>query len=344
MIQTDLLNLPLDFSLVSVDLVIAAADLFCLFLLLGNVHLRSVLIYVMLAELFLEFCNGFTDHIPALPALFHGFLHGLQPGFLFPDTGFQFFDLSSSSQKVTAVLKCTTCHRTTRAQRFPLYGNHSQAVPVLSSNGNGMINMIYYQHTSQQKFRNLLILRCSGHQFTGHTDHSRLLQRLPRGKISSRADAAHRQKSSTAVPVFLQKFNQCLRSLIIVRYNILNATSKCRFNGYFIILIYLDQICHNTLDSRNPFFLFHYPADTVTVAVITLCNITQGFQPGSFSVISSLVCFQLSVLLLEFLLDPVSFLTQAITLFIGCTDDLRDGIELLLRFLQHSLLLFFLTL
>ena len=60
--------------------------------------------------------------------------------------------------------------------------------------------------------------------------------------------------------------------------------------------------------------------------------------------ISSLVCFQLSVLLLEFLLDPVSFLTQAITLFIGCTDDLRDGIELLLRFLQHSLLLFFLTL
>ena len=47
-----------------------------------------------------------------------------------------------------------------------------------------------------------------------------------------------------------------------------------------------DQIYHNTLDSRNPFFLFHYPADTVTVAVITLCNITQGLQPGSFSVIS----------------------------------------------------------
>ena len=138
-----------------------------------------------------------------------------------------------------------------------------------------MVNIVNYQHSSEKKLRNLLILWRCGHKFTGNTDNARLSQCLSRGKFSSWTDTAHRQEGSTSITVLLQKLNQCFRRLFIVCNNVLDASAQCSLNRDLIIFVYLDQIRNNALDSRNPFFLFHDSSDTVSIAIITLCDILK---------------------------------------------------------------------
>ena len=171
-------------------------------------------------------------------------------------------------------------------------------MPVLSRNGNGIVNVIHHKHTTQKISSKSGILRTCSYQFTGKPDHSRLLQRIPLGKTTSSIDTVKWKERSTAETVFLQKFDHMLGSLFIVCDNVLNTSAKSRLNGDLILLVYLDQICYNTLNSRYSVLLFHYTADTVSVSVIALCNIFQRFQPGSLTVICTLADFHLAVLFL----------------------------------------------
>ena len=89
-----------------------------------------------------------------------------------------------------------------------------------------------------------------------------------------------------------------LGSLLIVCNNVLDTSAKSCLDGNLVLLIYLDQICHNALNPRHPVFLLHNTADTVSISVITLGNILQRFQPGSLAVVRALADLHLAVLLL----------------------------------------------
>ena len=194
---------------------------------------------------------------------------------------------------------------------------------VLSGNSDPMINMIHHQGPSQKIHRKPLVLRSHLYQITGNPDNPRLFQDL---RIIQRLFIVHtgkRQECSSSVFILLQKTDQLLGCLLIVCDNILDTASQSRLNGCLIFLFYFKNICHNAPDTRHPFFLFHDPADTVAVSVITFCNIPQGFQPGCLPVISSLTHFQLLVssgylclIFLDLVLAPVSLADEFFNSFL----------------------------
>ena len=114
-----------------------------------------------------------------------------------------------------------------------------------------MINVINYQHSSKKEFRDLLILRSYGHQFAGNPHNARLFQCFFRCKLTSGTYAAHGKKGRTSITILFQKFDHGFGGLLIICNNILNAPTKSCLDSDLIIFVYLDQICDNTLDSRQ---------------------------------------------------------------------------------------------
>ena len=77
MILTDFQHLASDLFLVSVDLLIASTNFLCFLFLLGNIHLCSILFYILLAKLVLKICNGIPKYISPVSVVFHCLLdHG----------------------------------------------------------------------------------------------------------------------------------------------------------------------------------------------------------------------------------------------------------------------------
>ena len=148
MVCLGLLDLAADLHLFSLDLAIASLDFLCLGFHLVHIHFRSVLSNVLLAQLFLQICDGITDYIALASVVIDGFLHVIHVFFQCFDAGFQFLNLTAASQKVAVVLKRTTRHGTAWIEGFSLYRYHAQAVPVFSCNGNGVVNMIHHQNSS----------------------------------------------------------------------------------------------------------------------------------------------------------------------------------------------------
>ena len=207
-----------------------------------------------------------------------------------------------------------------------------------------MINVINYQHSSKKEFRDLLILRSYGHQFAGNPHNARLFQCFFRCKLTSGTYAAHGKKGRTSITILFQKFDHGFGSLLIICNNILNAPTKSCLDSDLIIFVYLDQICDNTLDSRNTFFLFHNSPDTVSVSIIALRDISERIQPGCLSVIGCLFCFQLCVLFLQLFLNLHHTQIQMFTFLIGI---FNLGCNLIILFpgcSQNGLLLFLFTL
>ena len=174
MISLRLLNLTADLHLFSLDFSITSLDFPGLSLYLVNIHLRSILCNVLLTQLLLQIRNGITHNITPAPVVIDGLLHIVH---IFSErfyTGFQLFDLTPAAQKITVILKGTTRHGTTWAEGFSLHRYHAEAVPVLSGNGNGIVNVVHHKHASQKIGGKSCIFRTCGHQLTGKPDHARL--------------------------------------------------------------------------------------------------------------------------------------------------------------------------
>ena len=140
------------------------------------IHLRRILYDIC----FLQFC---TDCIGLLiipctfffqtgDLLFHlrhlllKLLHGL----------FKFFDFPSSAQKITWVFKCSTGHGTTWIDQLAFQCYDTDRLVVFPCNYCCMINMIYYQCSSQQIICKGFIFALHLDQFVGCPDNSRFFQ------------------------------------------------------------------------------------------------------------------------------------------------------------------------
>ena len=205
----------------------------------------------------------------------------------------QFLYLPTSSQQVAAVFKGPTSQRPARIQRLPFNGYHTNGILVFSRNGNSMVNMVYHQSSPQQIIGKPLILCRNRYQFTGHANNPRLFQRTGIVKDFFILHAGQRQERSPSIFILFQKSNHFLGCIFVVCNDILNAAAQSRLNSCLIAFFHLQKVCHNTPDAGYLLLLFHNPTNTISVSIITLCNITQRFQSGSLSVISCLPHLQL---------------------------------------------------
>ena len=136
-----------------------------------------------------------------------------------------------------------------------------------------MINMIHYQNPSQKVLYQSAVLSFCLNQRICCSDHAFFSQHFSLRNTASSAHIRQRKKGSPAKAVFLQKSNHPFSCLFIICDNVLNASSKSSLNGDLVIFLYMDDVCHYSVDSRFSAFLFHYAANTVSVSVIPLCKI-----------------------------------------------------------------------
>ena len=76
--------------------------------------------------------------------------------------------------------------------------------------------------------------------------------------------------------------------------------------------------------------LFHDTADTVSISIITFCDIAKGFQSGCLSMIGRLFLFQLCILLFKGFLDGMYLFCKTAAFFSGFLNGLRDSVVFLL--------------
>ena len=172
-----------------------------------------------------------------------------------------------------------------------------------------MVDIVHHQNPAEKILYQFTVFCICLDQCVRRSDHSRFLQRISLCKAASSADIRQWKEGRTAITVLLQETYHPLRRLFIVRYDILDASAKCCLDRNFVILLHMDNICDNAPDTRFFCLLFHDPPDTVAIAVITLCDIPQGFQTGCLSVVGGLSCLYLPALFLQFRLKFLYFST-----------------------------------
>ena len=114
-ILTDLACLLSQFLLFAFDPAVTALNFIFFFLNLGKIHLCGILLDILLLQLLLEISNGISKYITSA-AVFTDRTLRLFKFFLEDSDAFlQFFNLTSSSEQITVIFECTTCHGTARA-------------------------------------------------------------------------------------------------------------------------------------------------------------------------------------------------------------------------------------
>ena len=153
---------------------------------------------------------------------------------------FQFFNLSVSAQKTAAVPKRTSCHGTSRIQRFPFQSYDSQTVTVFSLQGNCMINLINHQGSSKKLCHDIPIPFFCLHQRVRQSHYSRFLKGLFLMELLRMPDSSQGQKSHSSITILLQIRDQLFGSLFVLCYYILNTSSKGSLHSSLILFSGMD--------------------------------------------------------------------------------------------------------
>ena len=165
-----------------------------------------------------------------------------------------------------------------------------------------MINIIYNKDTAQKIHDQFTVFFICIYKSIGSTHNSRFTQHIPLIQSTSSADIRQRKKCSTAKAVFLQKTNHTFSCLFIICDDILNTSAQCSFNRNLIVFLHMNDISHNTFNTGFTVFLFHYTTDTVSISIITFCNVFKRFQAGSLTMVCCLTDFHLRILFFQFIL------------------------------------------
>ena len=286
-------------------------DILFFFRDLVKIHFRGVLFHILKSQFFLEIRDGIPENIPAASVFIDRLLHFLQIFFQKADAALQFLDLPAAPQKITVITESAACHGTSGIQGVPFQRNHSQTVTVFLPDGDCMVDMIDDKNSSQKIFHQRIVLLIRMNKGVRRTDHPWFLKSVRILDPPSAADIGQRQESGPAVAVLFQKVDHSLCGLFIVGYDILYAAAQSCLHSQLIIFLHLDDIRYHAPDTRFLFFLFHDPSDTVSVPVVSLCEILQGFQSGRLAVIGGLSGFHLPVLLFQSVLKLLHFFIQA---------------------------------
>ena len=72
--------------------------------------------------------------------------------------------------------------------------------------------------------------------------------------------------------------NHSFCCILILRYDILDISSKCSLNSDLIVFFNLHDICYYTQKSLLPVLIIHDFTNTVTVSVIAFSHISKRLQ------------------------------------------------------------------
>ena len=168
---------------------------------------------------------------------------------------------------------------------------------ILLSQSDRMVDRIYHEYSSQKVSCDFFVFCVALYQFIGNANDTRFSDRILIFRIALCLHTGQWQKRCTAISVLFQISDHFFCSCFIFCYNILNTATQCRLNRCLVLFFYLNQIRYNTQNSFVTAFLFHNPANTVSISVITLRNIPQRIQSGLILVKCSLFFFEFSGIL-----------------------------------------------
>ena len=168
---------------------------------------------------------------------------------------------------------------------------------ILLRQSDRMVDRIYHEYSSQKVSCDFFVFCVALNQFIGNTNDTRFSDCILVFRIALCLHTGQRKERCTTIPVLFQIGDHFFCGRLILSYDILNAAAQCRLNRCLVFFLHLNQIRYNT---QNPFvaaFLFHNPANTVSISVITLRNIPQRIQSGLILVKCSLFFFKFAGIL-----------------------------------------------
>ena len=168
---------------------------------------------------------------------------------------------------------------------------------ILLCQSNRMVDCIYDKYSSQKVSYNFFVFFVTLNQFIGNTNDTWFSDRILIFRIALSFHTGQRKECCTTIPVLFQIGDHFFGSRFVLCYDVLNIATQCSLNRCLIFFLYLNQIRYNTQNSFVAAFLFHNPANTVSISVITLRNIPQRIQSGLILVKCSLFFFEFSGIL-----------------------------------------------
>ena len=150
-----------------------------------------------------------------------------------------------------------------------------KGILILAGKGQRIIHGLGYNHTSQQICNHAFVLGITVHQFGSKADDALILQYFCLLEVATTIHTGNRKEGCTTQMILLQEINHALRCLFILGNNVLDVTAKSGLNGNLVLLLYVNQVCNNAMDTGILVLLLHNGTNTLTVSVITLCNILQ---------------------------------------------------------------------
>ena len=270
---------------------------------LVQIHLRSILNHIVILQFLLDLFHLCIQRRPLLLCGRNFCFRFLEFCFQTRNRLFQFFNLTSSAEQITGILKCSTTHCSARIDQISFQRNDTQGLTVLSCQTDPGINVVCHKSSSKK----MLCKRCKfifyRYQLVRRADHARLAKGFCPGKSLSPMNRCQWKESCTSIPVLLQITNHFFCSLFVCSNDILDTASKCDLHRSLIFFIYFDQISHNPQDFRLTAFLLHHTTDTVPITIVTLRKVPQRLQTRVLPVISILPVSQVFICLSDLFLQ-----------------------------------------